>query len=96
MIGLRDIKELIVQYGDIWFWIEEAYYNDFYNDLIRLNAVFMDGKPITTDSIRRCMGVNQDMVVRYVTFLVWCKSSSGSPIKIDYRKYIEGQEDYIL
>lgn len=56
----------------------------------------MDGKPITLDLISPCIGVNKDRIVRYVTLLVWCKSSSDYPVKLDYGKYLKGKEDYIL
>lgn len=93
---MRSIKELIDQHEDVWFWIEKKYQDHFYNDLAGMKAVFMNGNPVTKGSITHYMSVYHDKIVRYVSDLVWHKTAGSAPLKVDYGKFIEEREDYVI
>ena len=95
---MRNITDLLDQYTEVWFWIREEYHDHFYKELMNMNAVFLNGDHVTRDSIRHCMGVHKDKTVGYVSNLVWYNtfSSSTAPIKVDYGRYIEDNDDFIL
>lgn len=94
----RDISKLLSQYKEVWFWIDEEYQDRFFNDLIDMKVIFISGDPVTRDAIRHCMGVDNAGTVGYVSNLIWYNtfSNGNPPVKINYGKYISGEDDYIF
>lgn len=95
---MRSILDLFHQQEEVWFWIEEKYQDRFFDELMNMNAIFLNGDPVTRETIRHCMGVHNDKTVGYVSNLVWYKtfSSPTAPVKVDYGKYIEAKDDYVF
>ena len=95
---MQNIVELLNQHEEVWFWIEEKYQDHFFEELIDMNAIFLNGTPVTREKIKHCMAVHNDKTVGYVSNLVWYKtfSSPTAPIKVDYGKYICDKDEYVF
>ena len=94
---MKKILDLLKKYDEVWFWINEDVQEQFYAELNQIGAMFLNGKPILLEDIRHCMGISKDFSVGYISNLVWSKtfSSGTTAIKVNYKKYVSGEEDYI-
>lgn len=92
------IDKLLEQHGDVWFWVDKNYRTRFYSELSGMEARFANGEAVTPEGIGHCMGVHRNKSVGYVSNMVWYNTffSPAAPVKVDYRKYTEGREDYML
>ena len=95
---MRKIIELLQQYEEVWFWIDKEYQDQFFKELIDLNVIFTNGAPVARGAIRHCMGVDNKKTVGYLSNMVWFNSFShgNPPLKVNYGKYINGEDDYVF
>lgn len=107
---MRTINDLLKNNENVWFYLGENQLlkETFASELNGLGFTFLNGKSITTDQIGRIMAVHSDGKIAYVSLMVWSVSfhpGDGSygarhsfyhiP-KINYAKYISGDEDYLM
>ena len=96
---MRSIEMLLKQHEDVWFYVTDEWKQDFYKELMSLEARFISGDIIALESISTLMGIGRNRTVGYISNLVWYKSffsSSSTPIKVDYGKYHSGDEEYLI
>ena len=96
---MRNIKALLEKQERVWFYVSDEWKKDFYDELMSIDAKFVNGDEIMLQSLRSLMGVNVNGTVGYVSGFVWHQSffsKSYVPMKVDYEKYRCGDEDYII
>ena len=96
---MRSIEMLLKQHEDVWFYVTDEWKQDFYKELMSLEARFISGDIIALESISTLMGIGRNRTVGYISNLVWYNSffsSSSTPIKVDYGKYHSGDDDYLI
>lgn len=107
---MRKIEELLTGNNAVWFYLgeNEPLKSNFANELNEMGFTFLNGNPITKDSIGRVMSVHTDGKIAYVSLMVWSfafKPGDGSygprhnfyeTPKIDYEKYVYGDDSYIM
>lgn len=94
---MRNIKVLLERQERVWFYVSDEWKKDFYDELMSIDAKFVNGACITLQSLRSLMGVNKSGTVGYVSGFVWQQSfysKSCVLIKVDYGKYRCGDADF--
>jgi len=99
---MRKIKELLESNKKVWFYLgEEQEPKDlFCAELNELGCTFLNGDDITGDRISRIMSVHDDGKAAHVALFVWTaafgqyRESFENVPKIDYMKYVRGEDDY--
>ncbi|MCR5202454.1 MAG: hypothetical protein K6D02_05120 [Lachnospiraceae bacterium] len=106
---MRTIRELISNNETVWFYLsnEEAK-NLFYEEAKELNLHLKDEDTIKRELISDRMAVHSDCTLWYISIMVWHNSYNikeddtgnnakvRSCPKIDYLKYKNGDDDYLL
>lgn len=107
---MRKIKELLADTEKVWIYLGEdsALKSTFSNEVNEMGVAFSNGEPITADQISRIMSVHADGKLTHVSLMVWTaafKPGDGSCgirhnfdeiSKIDYRKFISGEDSYLI
>ena len=94
---MRNIKALLEKQERVWFYVSDEWKKDFYDELMSIDAKFVNGDEIMLQSLRSLMGVNVNGTVGYVSGFVWHQSffsKSYVPMKVDYEKYRCGDIDF--
>lgn len=94
---MKNIKALLEKQERVWFYVSDEWKKDFYEELMSIDAKFVNGDEIMLQSLRSLMGVNVNGTVGYVSGFVWQQSfysKSCVPIKVDYGKYRCGDADF--
>ena len=98
---MSKIKDLLDVHKRIWFYID----NDetgicFMQEVDEMGGKFVDGSAIKSHSCGKIMAFGCDNTVAYVSLMIWCMSFSeehkNEILKIDYGKYIRGENNFIL
>lgn len=107
---MRKIKDLLTGNNAVWFYLGEnkTLKSNFADELNKMGFTFLNGNPIRKDSIGRVMSVHADGKIAYVSLMVWSVAFNpgdglcgprhnfyGTP-KIDYEKYVFGDDSYIM
>ena len=95
---MKEIRSLLNEYDNIWFYVSEQYQDQFYNELKLMDAHFLNGSKLAPESIGNIVGVHSDGTIGCVSYFVWYNSffSTSTPIKIDYEKFCVGKDDYVI
>ena len=96
---MRTLKELAESSGRVWFYINnEALGHAFMTQAAEEGFHWANGKPMGKSSWNYAMAIRADMSLWNVSLYVWMLSFrgaiEGTPIRVDYEKYVSGCEDY--
>ena len=98
---MRSIKDLLKENSKVWFYFSnELYGKRFIEEARTLGIHIHDGIPVENAGI--LLGVDSNLKAGRVSMMVWeCSFYSESiflcpPTKVDYGKYISGEEDYLI
>ena len=104
---MRSIQELLQDGKKVWFYLRDSETERrFIEELNQLGAKYLNGSPVTVESCSPIMAVHSDLRVAHLMIMIWNASFSPSfdqhyagdvskILKVDYAKYIAGQEDYL-
>lgn len=104
---MRSIQELLQDGKRVWFYLRDSETERrFIEELNLLGAKYLNGSPVTAESCSPIMAVHSDLRVAHLMIMIWNASFSPSfdqhyagdvskILKVDYAKYIAGQEDYL-
>ena len=104
---MRSIQELLQDGKRVWFYLRDSETERrFIEELNQLGAKYLNGSPVTAESCSPIMAVLSDLRVAHLMIMIWNASFSPSfdqhyagdvskILKVDYAKYIAGQEDYL-
>ena len=97
---MRTLKELATSNRRVWFYIkDEALGHAFMNQAEEEGFHWANEKAMSKDDWYYTMAIRADMSLWYVSLYVWTLSFrgniEGTPIRVDYEKYVSGCEDYI-
>ena len=104
---MRSIQELLQDGKKVWFYLRDSETERrFIEELNQLGAKYLNGSPVTAESCSPIMAVHSDLRVAHLMIMIWNASFSPSfdqhyagdvskILKVDYAKYIAGQEDYL-
>ena len=104
---MRRIQELLQDGKKVWFYLKDKEAErKFVEELNHIGARYLNGSPVTTENCSPIMAVHPDLRVAHLMIMIW--NTSFSPnfqkhysgdvtkiMKVDYAKYINGEEDFI-
>lgn len=99
---MNNVEKLLQIYQEesVWFYLSNDDVKEkFRKELVELNAYWSDQTKFSMDHhISYTMAVHQDKKVAFISAYVWYLSFklNDEHIKIDYKKYIEGNNDYLI
>lgn len=100
---MNDVEVLLKKYRGkrVWFDLhDEMAKEHFKKQLLDLNAKWQDGSQFEKeDNPSNFMAIHEDYVIAIVNGLSWLHSfhlENDDYVRIDYKKYIDGQDDYLI
>lgn len=96
---MRTLKQLAEREGRLWVYLDnEKVGKAFLRQAQEEGFRFCDGRPLHSISWQYVFGLHSDMTVWYVSLFNWTLSFAGNvkgtPARVDYEKYMAGEEDY--
>lgn len=93
---MRNLTELVNQYESVWLFTEsEKYTKDFLKRAIAEGFKYQNDSKISYRDKGILWGVHKDFTIAHISMFVWCLSykcdSNKVPVRIDYKKYIDGE-----
>jgi len=104
---MRSIQELLKEEKKLWIYLrDQEAEQKFVEELNQLGAKYLNGAQVTTQNCSPIMAVYPDLRVAHLMIMIWNASflpsfdqhyagDTSKILKIDYARYIEGQEDYL-
>ena len=99
---MRQIKDLIQDKEKVWIYLStDEVARRFIKQAVAEGFHWSNGEPLTEDTKGFLFGVHQDMSIAHLAMYIWCMAFQchgnipGTPMCIDYEKYINGELDYI-
>ena len=96
---MRTIKNLINESKKVYIFLkDEETRKKFSLDCERENITFSDKVSVKERELRDVMALLPDSTICYLGTVsrICCKSGGDTAVMIDYKKYIEKSEDYII
>ena len=97
---MKTIQTLLDTGHRVWFYLRDKETEKlFVKELTAMGATYLNGDLITEENCSPIMAVHADQKVAHVAIFIWNASFQGAqlsdkPIKVDYAKYIAGDEDW--
>ena len=104
---MRSIQDLLKEGKKVWFFLkDQKTERRFVEEINRLGARYLNGSQVTTENCSPIMAVHPDLRVAHLMIMIWNASFSpsfhehysgdvGKILKVDYAKYINGEDDFI-
>ena len=98
---MRELKDLVKDNEQVWIYCEnESLQSKFLNQAETEGFMALNGQKPTELFHHQLYGINSDMTMGYLAIMIWClsfpKDGSVDPhLRVNYEKYISGEEDYI-
>ena len=104
---MRTIKNLTSNHERVWFYLKDEETEDlFVHELNEMGATYLNGEKISLSNCSPIMAVHADGKVAHLMIMIWNASFSPSfkehsskilanAVKVDFAKYIRGDDDYI-
>lgn len=99
---MRQIKDLVQDKEKVWVYLStDGAVHQFIRNAIAEGFHWSNGDPLQKNTTGYLFGVHRDMTVAHLSMFIWCMAFqchgkiSGTPMCIDYEKYINGELDYI-
>lgn len=97
---MRNLTDLVKKHGRVWLFISnENRTKDFIKRATDEGFRYHNGSKISDRDNGVLWGLHEDLTVTHLSMMCWCLSYKCDPekipVRIDYRKYIDGEEDYI-
>lgn len=97
---MRQLKELLKIKDRAWIYCEnEELQKQFLAQAEEEGFLALDGECPTKLSLHPLYGIHEDMTMGYLSIMIWHLSfpeNGADPyFRVDYKKYISGEEDYI-
>ena len=104
---MKTIERLLQDHERVWFYLQD---NDaknlFCQELAGLGASFTNDEEVLPERCSHIMAVHQDHKVAHLMIMIWnasfhpdfencCASYLAGVPKVDYAKYIAGEDDFI-
>ncbi len=93
------LKNLIENNSTIWVYCEsEDSQKEFLKQAEDEGFLALNGQKPTELYHQYLYGINDDMTMGYLSNMIWCltfQAGNDKHVRIDYKKYISGREDYI-
>ena len=96
---MRTLKSLIEKNKKVWFYCgTEDLQKEFLEQSEKEGFVTMRGEKPSTLSLQRLYGINSEGTMGYISNFIWYisfKTGNKDILRIDYDRYISGENDYI-
>jgi len=104
---MNHILSLLEIYDEVWFYVPNEYRNQFLQELIAMDAYFINGASAKDETQRLLalnyrlqIGVDRNKKVGYISHICWYGSfSSTSNVSIPnihYGRYVAGDKNHII
>lgn len=104
---MRTIRSLLQENERVWFFLRTTEAERaFVKELTELGARYLNGNKITEQNCSPIMSVHKDLKVAHLMIMIWnasfkksfsqhCATELANVPKVDYEKYIKGEDTYI-
>ena len=95
---MRLLKSLIEENESVWIYCkDEALQIQFLEQAENEGFLALNGQKPTELFHHQLYGINDDMTMGYLAVMIWCMTfkQGDTHVRVDYDKYISGDEDYI-
>lgn len=95
---MRLLKELIKNDGTVWIYCEsEKFQEKFLKQAEAEGFIALNGDIPTKLFRHQLYGISDDMTMGYLSNMIWwlsLRTNKDKHIRVDYKKYISGDENY--
>ena len=103
---MRKIQDLLDSGCRVWFYLrDQDAQRRFVAEINEMGCTYLNGNPVTEENCSPIMAVHADRKVAHLMIMIWNASFQRSFIshyagdmskllKVDYAKYIAGDDDY--
>ena len=95
---MRSLKALIEQNDSVWIYCkDEPLQVQFLEQAESEGFLALNGQKPTELFHHMLYGIDSDMTMGYLSNMCWCLTfrEGDTHVRVDYGKYIAGEEDYI-
>ena len=104
---MRKIQDLLDAGYRVWFYLrDQETENRFVEEINEIGATYLNGSQVTMENCSPIMAVHADRKVGHLMIMIWnasfqkgfanhYKGDLSKTIKVDYAKYISGDDNYI-
>lgn len=94
---MRTLKALVEENENVWIYCkDEPLQVRFLEQLEEEGFLALNGQKPTELFHHQLYGINDDMTMGYLAVMIWWMTfkDEDTHIRVDYEKYISGEEDY--
>ena len=103
---MRTIRSLLQENERVWFFLRTTEAERaFVKEVTELGARYLNGNEITELNCSPIMSVHKDLKVAHLMIMIWnasfrqsfsnhCAPELASVLKVDYEKFVNGEENY--
>ncbi len=92
---MRQLNELFGKHDRVWFSLSDE---ESRAQFLQAVKAYDPGSTAEPSQIGHHMAYGTDRQLRYVSWLVWTQTfgQADKPVRVDYRKYRQGAEDFYI
>lgn len=104
---MRKIQDLLDSGCRVWFYLrDQDTQNRLVAEVAEIGGRYLNGSPVTVENCSPIMAVHADRKVAHLMIMIWnasfqkgfashYKGDVSKILKVDYAKYVAGDDDYI-
>lgn len=104
---MRKIQDLLDSGYRVWFYLRDQDAQEkFVEEINELAGTYLNGSPVNKENCSTIMAVHPDRKVAHLMIMIWNASFQrgftnhytgdiSKILKVDYAKYVDGDDDYI-
>ena len=97
---MRKLTELTNRFHRVWLYVEgEEFRQDFFRRAVNEGFKYINGSEISSKDYGILFSLHENLTIGHLSMFIWCLTFNLNqpdlPVRIDYKKYINGDEDYI-